>query len=421
MDTADPSQELIGLNQLFVFLGVADQGSVRRSAETLYRASSAVSRSIQQLERLLEVSLFERRGQGMLLTSAGERVQQRGLRIAADLEWVRADAVSQAQASSAVAPVSALFHTRRLQLASMLYDVRHITTVALQTGLTQPAVSSAIAKLEASLGKALFYRSARGLIPTESAEKWMLAFKRVLAELRAIRADVGALKGVLEGEVTVGCLPMARSNILPVAITKLLAQHPALRIKTLESPYGELCAGLLSGDVDFIVGALRPLRDASLTTAPLLTENLVAIARSGHPLAEREDLTLKDLLAYPWVMSRSFTPLRSTMDSYFTRRGLKPPHPSVETADLAMLRGLLIHSDMVTILSRHQLSYEIETGGLRVFPVILSDFERVIGVTTRSASQLTPGAQRLLAEIQAVCDRLSGQKESGLINRFEQR
>ncbi|MCK9509231.1 MAG: LysR family transcriptional regulator, partial [Pigmentiphaga sp.] len=309
----------------------------------------------------------------------------------------------------------------RLQLASMLYDVRHITTVALQTGLTQPAVSSAIAKLEASLGKALFYRSARGLIPTESAEKWMLAFKRVLAELRAIRADVGALKGVLEGEVTVGCLPMARSNILPVAITKLLAQHPALRIKTLESPYGELCAGLLSGDVDFIVGALRPLRDASLTTAPLLTENLVAIARSGHPLAEREDLTLKDLLAYPWVMSRSFTPLRSTMDSYFTRRGLKPPHPSVETADLAMLRGLLIHSDMVTILSRHQLSYEIETGGLRVFPVILSDFERVIGVTTRSASQLTPGAQRLLAEIQAVCDRLSGQKESGLINRFEQR
>src|SRR5690606_12669206 len=228
MDTADPSQDLIGLNQLFVFLGVADQGSVRRSAETLYRASSAVSRSIQQLERLLEVSLFERRGQGMLLTSAGERVQQRGLRIAADLEWVRADAVSQAQAPSSVAPVSALFHTRRLQLASMLYDVRHITTVALQTGLTQPAVSSAIAKLEASLGKALFYRSARGLIPSESAEKWMLAFKRVLAELRAIRADVGALKGVLEGEVTVGCLPMARSNILPVAITKLLAQHPAL-------------------------------------------------------------------------------------------------------------------------------------------------------------------------------------------------
>ena len=54
----------ISLHHLHVFAGVAAAGGVRRSSETLHRASSAIARSVAALEAALGVALFERKGRG---------------------------------------------------------------------------------------------------------------------------------------------------------------------------------------------------------------------------------------------------------------------------------------------------------------------------------------------------------------------
>jgi LysR family transcriptional regulator of gallate degradation len=391
----------ISLHHLHVFGAVAEAGSVRRTAQALYRASSAVTRAVAHLEASLGVALFERKASGMLLTTAGEAVLVRARRIEAELDAVRDEALSGRrgqEAASGVAATAALFNTRRLTSAAMLADVHHMSTVAHLCGLTQPAISASIAKLEKNLAQPLFSRTARGMVPTPAGERWVVRFKRVLAELRNIQADVAALKGVLEGVVTVGALPMMRTMVLPAAIANVLARHPRLRIRTLESPYGDLCAGLLSADVDFILGALRPLRDAALTTTLLLHEDIVLIARAGHPLAGRP-LRFDDLRRYPWVLSRASSPLREQLNEFFQRKGQPALTPSVETADLALLRGLLLHSDMLTALSRHQLHYELQGGGLTTLDFPLDGMRRAIGVTTRACAQLSPGARLLLDEI----------------------
>ena len=59
------------LRHVRAFLAVADQGSVNRAGAALFRAQSAVSRSIHKLECELGVELFERRARGMLLTEYG--------------------------------------------------------------------------------------------------------------------------------------------------------------------------------------------------------------------------------------------------------------------------------------------------------------------------------------------------------------
>ncbi len=57
--------------------------------------------------------------------------------------------------------------------------------------------------------------------------------------------------------MNVGALPLGRTQILPLAIASLLARHPRLHVATVESPYDALAASLRSGDIDFILGALR--------------------------------------------------------------------------------------------------------------------------------------------------------------------
>jgi LysR family transcriptional regulator of gallate degradation len=400
-DAAGPA-ETLSLRHVHVFNAVAASGGVRRSAETLLRASSAVTRAIGRLEEDLGVALFERKGSGMLLTGAGESVWIRAARIEAELDAVRDEALALhggRPGGSGVAATAALFHTRRLSSAAMLADVHHVSTVAHLCGVTQPAISASIARLEESLGQPLFQRTARGMVPTPVGERWVVRFKRVLAELRNIQADVAALKGAIEGVVTVGALPLVRTMVLPTAIANVLARHPRLRVRTLESPYGDLCARLLSADVDFILGALRPLRDTSLTTRVLLHEDIVLIARADHPLARQASIGFDDLFRYPWVLSRASSPLRGQLNEFFRRKGHPPLAPSVETADLALLRGLLLHSDMLTALSVHQLHYEFESGGLAALDFPLDGMRREIGVTLRSGAQLSPGARALLDEV----------------------
>jgi LysR family transcriptional regulator of gallate degradation len=298
--------------------------------------------------------------------------------------------------------MEALFNERRLQIAAMLADVHHMPTVAHAMGMSQSAISQAIARLEDALGQTLFRRTAHGMVPSDAGTRWIVRFNRVLVELDHIVSDVAALKGVLLGVITVGALPLARTLLLPKAITSLLQKYPRLRVRSLESTYEELTAGLLSGRVDFIIGALRSPAGQGLEASALLQDQTAVIARAGHPLASKAALGFDDLQNYSWVLSRAGTPLRMALEQFFYDHGRKPPQPAAETGDLALLRGLLVSSDMLTVLSAHQLHYEIATGQLAVLPFPMHGLERQIGVTTRAGAYLSPGATALLAELKSI-------------------
>jgi len=394
---------MISLRHLHAFNAVAASGGIRASSESLYRASSAVARSVSTLEEKLSTQLFERKGRGMLLTAAGEVVRQRADRIEAELHAVREEAVRLRDRNGAkVGGIEALLNERRLQAAALLAEMHHMPSVAHAMGVSQSAVSQAIARLEDMLGQALFLRSAHGMVPTDAGRRWTESFERVLAELRHIPEDIAALQGVVLGTVTIGALPLARSQILPMAIASVLQRHPQLHVRSLESPYEELMASLLSGRIDFIVGAQRSGVGDDFDSRALLEDKAALVARAGHPLAQRGKLKLKDLAGYPWVLSRSGTPLRESLEHFFQRHGAQAPSPAVETGDLALLRGLLVCSDMLTVLSAHQLHHEVRTGQLVVLPFDMPGTERSIGITTRKNAHLSPGANALLAEIEAV-------------------
>jgi LysR family transcriptional regulator of gallate degradation len=405
--TNPTTMSLVSLRHLHAFNAVAASGGIRRSSESLFRASSAVARSVAALEESLGAQLFERKGRGMLLTAAGDVVRKRADRIEAELHEVREEAVrlrdrSGAKTGGKVGGIEALLNERRLQAASLLAEAHHMPSVAHVMGVSQSAVSQAIARLEDMLGQPLFLRTAHGMVPTDAGRRWTESFERVLAELRHIPEDIAALAGVVLGVVSIGALPLARSQLLPVAISSVLKRHPQLQIRSLESPYEELTASLLSGRIDFIVGAQRAGVGDAFESRSLFEDKAALVARAGHPLTRRSKLKFDDLGGYPWGLSRSGTPLRESLVQFFERQGKQPPSPAVETGDLALLRGLLVSSDMLTVLSAHQLHHEVRTSQLVVLPFDMPGMERTIGVTTRKNAHLSPGAYALLAEIETI-------------------
>ena len=397
------NKELLNLAQLRAFRLVADMGSATRAAAALFRAQSAVTRSVQELESALGEPLFDRNPSGMLPTPVGRAVLQRCERIFAELEelaqWCSAKQARRRPATEGALPAY-LLNTRRLQLFIALARHRHMPSAAKTFGISQPAVSTAIRVLESGSGLSLFHRSPRGILLTTEGETFLLHVRRVLNELRHVPDDIAALHGKIQGAVTVGALPLGRTLLLPKAIARMTAAHPGVRVVTDESAYEALVANLRAGDIDFILGALRD-NDASsgLKNERLMSEDMVVLVRHDHPLTRARDLSIMDLRDAQWVMPRSNAPARALFEAQFKRMKVKPPMPTVETADLAMIRGLLVGSDMIAALSAQQLHYEVQSGQLAVLDVQLHNTRRDIGLTMRAAGTPSPAARALIDAI----------------------
>jgi LysR family transcriptional regulator of gallate degradation len=390
------------LRHLRAFLAVAEEGSAYRAGETLFRAQSAVSRSVHKLESVLGVALFERRAHGMLLTEYGRALLTRARRVQQEVQRARTDLVAMTDKGTVrnAAVFNMLAHERGLRVFVALTEQHHMPSVADGIGISQPAVSMAIRQLEDSVGLRLFERTARGMIPTEPGMALALRLKRALAETRHAIADIAALRGVTQGTVTVGALPLGRTRLLPESIAGVVAQHPGLRVATIEGSFETLAASLRAGDIDFILGALRPGDYASdLSATPLADDALAIVARREHPWARRKRIAPADLTRARWVLPRVHTPNRTLFERALTARGLAAPDVVVETSDLAVLRGVLVNSDLVTAISPRQLSYELRAGLLQVLPFPLEDTRRVIGITQRTDSVASPGAKILMEEI----------------------
>ncbi|MGY5956501.1 LysR family transcriptional regulator [Kosakonia sp. BK9b] len=376
---------------------IAERGTVSEAANKLFRTQSAITRSIRDLEHTLATPLFERHASGMMLTEMGKCVLPRAQRAIHELHQIPPllGKLKRHSMHNEVEPVW-LFNLRRLQIFLALYRLHHTQSVANSLGISQPAVSAALKVLEKGANGALFQRTPKGMMPTPIGREMAPFISRALNEIRHIPEDLAAQRGVLTGTVHVGALPLCRSSLLPRAIAQLVARHPGVKVVTNESAFNALVTELRAGDIDFILGALRQ-NDAvpDIHNQVLFEEELILLARPQHPLAGRE-LVPDELAHTQWILPRDNTPARHLLDRAFHALGMLPPQPVVESGDLAIVRGLLLNSDMVAAVSSHQLDYELCTGAITPLRFTLPDTRREIGLTFRQGALHSPAAKALL-------------------------
>jgi LysR family transcriptional regulator of gallate degradation len=382
------------------FLTVAQLGSVIKASQALRRAQSAITRTIRELEKDLGIPLFERHPHGMLLTDAGRILLARVERAFGEMkaaETAFADHLP-AGAWTRNAPIFALAIGRqRLLVFVELAEQHNMAAVAETLGISQPAVSQSLREIEGGVGIALFRRTARGILPTPLGAVLALHVKRAFAELRIAEDEIGALQGMAQGNVAVGSLSVGRARLLPHAITRLLEQFPRISVTTEEGTFEHLAARLRAGEIDFILGALRPAAHTVGFVREIIAHDTVAIVvRSTHPLLRKKDLSLSDLAALKWVLPKHGAPTRELLEATLLRRDLGRPKVQVETADLAITFGIVMQSDMATAVSEHQINQELASAALRVLPIALPDTSRPIGIMLRDGGVPSRAAQHLV-------------------------
>lgn len=203
----------------------------------------------------------------MVPTEYGKCILPRARRAIDDLQAIPALLQKHhTRSSGPLADAGWLFNTRRLAIFIQLYHVNHTQTVAQQLGITQPAVSAAL-KVPKRSGFGAISPDARGGASHACRGATLSPVSRALNELENIWSDLAARRGVLEGTVRIGALPLSRTRLLPSAIAAFLAQHPGITLMTNESPYESLVADMRAGNIDFIIGALRQMKISRTSVA----------------------------------------------------------------------------------------------------------------------------------------------------------
>lgn len=393
MSVSDPIQDpearqaLPNLRHLRILDVAVRESSMSRAAETVHVTQPAASQAMARLRQVFGAQLLVRVGNAVAVTPEGRIVVARARRALGHLGdlgplWRPRAAAGRVGTTS---PLERYASTSQLRALATVAATGSFAAAARRLGQSDSSLQRACREIERFMGLALFEggQQARAL----SAAGQVVAARASLAlkELATAHAELRERAGLFDGRLVIGALPLSRTRLLPEAVVRLMKDYPDARIEIIDGAYEKLVEQLCFGHCDLIVGALRGGDLApGLNERVLFEDMLHIVARHAHPLAGRR-LTGEELRHFPWILPRRNSPARRVFESFARAHGLSTPaRGHVETGSLVALRGILIRSDALTLISLRQIDHEVAQKQLVPLDFAVSGTNREIGVTELS-------------------------------------
>lgn len=233
-----------------------------------------------------------------------------------------------------------------LPIAVALYEERGVSRTATRLGMSQPAVSAALAKLRKAFGDPLFIRCGRGMEPTPRAHALITPAREVLSRvdrdvLSALTFDAATARTTF----TLALSDVGEMVFLPRILERLQRLAPASAVRSVSPPPSELRAGLESGAIDLAVGYFPDLDSSNFFQQRLFTHHFCCLLRADHPAA-RKRLSLKQFLALKHVAVRAAGRSQELFHRFLARKKI---HPQVvlTTPHFMSLPAIIRRSDLI--------------------------------------------------------------------------
>jgi len=188
--------------------------------------------------------------------------------------------------------------------------------------VSQPALTTAIKKLETRLQSSLFHRDGRSLLLTEFGRQMLPHLEQIVAQAEAAETVAKNFRLLNQVPVRIGVM----STIGPMRLAGLLASFqqkcPGVDAAVHDDAPEALAARLDADELD--VAILNPMQGLgeSYRSEPLYTERIVVVLPPEHPLSERNALSLRDLDGLPYV-DRPSCEMRETVTAMCENMGVK--------------------------------------------------------------------------------------------------
>ncbi len=233
--------------------------------------------------------------------------------------------------------------------------------------LAPSAINRQVLALEEELGAKLFERLPRQMRPTAAGEV-LIAYAREsgLAE-RRILDKIEALKGGALSRCSIGAVPGVAGDLLAHALADHRRTGPAISFLVRVATAEAVAAAVAASEID--VGFAFDLPRLARTTAAASVQTPCgAVVAPDHPLADRRQVHLHDIIRFPLLLPRPGVTVRNSLDNAAWRAGMTL-RPAIESDDFDFLRRCTALDDGVAVLNVVDVLHSAREGRCRFLPL----------------------------------------------------
>ncbi len=275
-----------------------------------------------------------------------------------------------------------------LVIFEAIYATSNISRAADRLGMSQPAVSNALARLREQIGDALFVRATQGVAPTVKAREMIRPVRDALGVIgqqlgSGANVDLATYKRIFR----VIMIDTLEPIIMPPLIRTLMAQASNIHIECIQGD-GKFHEGIKAGTVDLACFAF-PIDTTDIVVKPICPADLVVLSRRNHPGIKKPlDLETFQQLAQIAV-GRELRGL-TNIDRNLIARGV-PRRVAYMAAKVWSIPPMVERTDLIGILPRRFVEEIAGNFALDIHEVPIEMPEQFLYMMWHANNDLDPG------------------------------
>jgi DNA-binding transcriptional LysR family regulator len=301
---------------------------------------------------------------------------------------------------------------RDIEYFAVLAEHGQMVRAAEALGLSQPALSLSLRRLEQSAQTKLVKRTPKGVELTAVGAALLKHVRRLRVARDDLAREVADLAQGRAGYLRVGTGPATADGFLTTASVALLRDAPQITLETTIAATTDALLPLLrNGELDIVVNHIAQSPHHDLALEPLWDDEFVVYASTHHPLARRKSVKLADLVHERWASTAaSASKAWQSLERTFAERGLPAPQFSL-ISDSVMLRHRTVSATgMLGIGSRGMVEASAAALRLKIIPITDMKWIRPVAVVYRKDAYLSPAARRFIEILKTTAKEIAQER-----------
>lgn len=295
---------------------------------------------------------------------------------------------------------------RDVEYFAAIAEHGQVQRAAAALGLSQPALSKSLRRLELSMNATLLKRTPKGVELTSVGSALLARVSRLRLSLDDVTREIADLSEGRAGHLRIG-MAAALAHIVPVVCSNLVRESPGLTFKLTNDDHPALMAGLRNGALDVAISSTtNPPQEDLFEECLFAEESATIFASVSHRLANRKQLTLADLAQERWALPPLVGGTASLLVQAFRSLGLSAPKVAVETTNMMTRFRLVAASDLLTFSTKSVADYAAGHLGIVALRVKVLSGTRRVCVTYRKDAYLPPAALRFIDMLKAMANNI---------------
>ncbi|WP_395711008.1 LysR family transcriptional regulator [Reyranella sp.] len=292
----------------------------------------------------------------------------------------------------------------KLEFLIALARERNFGRAAELCGVTQPTFSAGIKQLEATLGVLLVHRKSRFVGFTAEGERVLDWARTIVADSRAMREELRALKHGLVGRLKVAAIPTALPMVSALT-TPYRAKHPEVKFTVLSRTSIEILSMLENLEVDAGLTYIDNEPLGRVRAVPLYLEQYRLLTSETSPLGDRDQVTWAEVARIPLCLLTPDMQNRRIIDQHLRAAG-GVPDPTLESNSMIVLFSHVRTGRWASVMPEKLADTLGLTQHLRSIPIVEPEAVHGIGLIVADREPLPPLVAALLAEAKTLAATL---------------